>query len=209
MKHRQSSFDSPTPPPKRFTFLILIAVLAVACWLAGLFIFVRDTAAFIPQETTQKRDAIVVLTGGSNRLDVGFDLLQKGAGKKLFISGVYRGLEVKQLLKRWKDEPQNNLDCCVVLGFEAENTASNAIETIGWLRRENFRSIYLVTANYHIQRALLEFQALAPDLDIAPFPVVPDKMDMKLWWKEPVTRNLIAREYTKYLAVYAFQFLKK
>ena len=140
----------------------------------------------------QKLDAIVVLTGGSNRLDAGFNLLEQGFGKKLFISGVGRGLDVKHLLKRWKAEPQSQLDCCVVLGFEADNTVGNAVETAEWLHKEGFHSIYLVTANYHIRRALLEFGRLAPDVVITPFPVIPDRSDM----------SLIMREYTKYIAAY-------
>ena len=183
-------------------FIGLLAALAVIGWLAGLAAFVRSAAALPPQEPLQKLDAIVVLTGGSNRLEAGFDLLEKGSGKKLFISGVYRGIEVRKLLKRWKDEPQSSLDCCVVLGFAADNTVGNAAETVDWLRKENFRSFYLVTANYHIKRALLEFLSIAPDLDITPFPVAPDKIDLNLWWQDPATRNLILREYMKYVAAY-------
>lgn len=187
---------------KKRVILAGLAILAVAGWIAGLAIFIQDTLAIPVPAQWEKRDAIVVLTGGSNRVDTGFDLLEKGFGKKLFISGVYRGLEVKKLLKRWKDEPQSNLDCCVALGFEADNTAGNAVETVEWLRRENFRSIYLVTANYHIQRALLEFRGIAPDLDIIPIPVVPDKIDLHNWWRDPATRVLVAREYMKYIAVH-------
>ena len=150
----------------------------------------------------QKLDAIVVLTGGSNRLDAGFNLLEQGFGKKLFISGVYHGLDVKMLLKRWKAEPQSSLDCCVVLGFEADNTAGNAVETAEWLHKEGFHSIYLVTADYHIRRALLEFARLAPDVVITPFPVVPDKFDLANWWKDPVTAILLMHEYMKYTATY-------
>jgi uncharacterized SAM-binding protein YcdF (DUF218 family) len=166
------------------------AAFAVSLWLAGLSGFVHETEALSPPATLQKEDAIVVLTGGSNRLDAGFDLLEKGFGKKLFISGVYKGLEVKQLLKLWKDEPQSHLDCCVVLGFEADNTVGNAVETIDWLKKEGYHSIYLVTANYHLKRALLEFSSLAPDLNIVPFPVVPGPA---------TTKFLIPREYFKYL----------
>ncbi|MBI3441237.1 MAG: YdcF family protein [Proteobacteria bacterium] len=180
----------------------LIAALAVVGWFAGLCSFIQSAAVLQLPAQLQKLDAIVVLTGGSNRVDAGFDLLEKGLGKKLFISGVYRGIEVKNLLKRWKAEPQSNLDCCVVLGFEADNTAGNAIETVNWLRKENFHSVYLVTANYHIKRAMLEFDALAPDLHIVPFPVIPDRTDLSIWWKDSVTRNLVLREYLKYIAVY-------
>jgi uncharacterized SAM-binding protein YcdF (DUF218 family) len=185
-----------------FACIGLMLTLAVAGWCAGLSSFIRSASILPPAEPLQKRDAIVVLTGGSNRLDAGFDLLEKGFGKKLFISGVYRGTEIKMLLKHWKDEPQSSLDCCVVLGFEADNTAGNAVETVDWLRKEHYASLYLVTANYHLKRALLEFNRIAPDLDIAPFPVTPDKIDLKLWWQSPVTRNLILREYMKYIAAY-------
>lgn len=185
-----------------FSGLGLLLALCIAAWLYGLSAFVQSAAVELPTAPLKKVDAIVALTGGSNRIDTGFDLLEKGFAKKLFISGVYRTTDVKQLLKRWKDEPQGNLDCCVVLGFEADNTAGNAVETVEWLRKEGFHSVYLVTANYHIKRALLEFNALAPDLDITPFSVIPDRIDLVGWWNDPVTRRLILREYMKYVAVY-------
>jgi uncharacterized SAM-binding protein YcdF (DUF218 family) len=181
-----------------------MVTLAIAGWFAGLVWFIQSANSLTPVQPLQKLDAIVVLTGGSNRLDTGFDLLEKGFGKKLFISGVYRGLEVRQLLKLWKDESQGNLDCCVALGFEADDTLGNAVETVNWLRQENFHSIYLVTANYHIKRALLEFNSTAPDLRIIPFPVVPEKIELNTWWRDATTRNLVMREYAKYLAVYLF-----
>ena len=174
-------------------------VFAFAGWLAGLMAFVGDVADLPTPTATQKLDAIVVLTGGSNRLDAGFNLLEQGFGKKLFISGVYHGLDVKHLLKRWKSEPQSSLDCCVVLGFEADSTSGNAVETAEWLHKEGFHSLYLVTANYHIRRALLEFGRLAPDLVITPFPVIPDKFDVSNWWKDPATGMLVIHEYTKYI----------
>ena len=176
------------------SILSLLAALAFAGWFAGLVFFIRDAERLAPIEPLQKLDAIVVLTGGSNRLDAGFDLLAKGFGKKLFISGVSRGLDVKQLLKLWKDEPQDNLDCCVVLGFDADNTIGNAVETAVWLRQENFRAVYLVTASYHIRRALLEFSHAAPDVRVIPFPVAAGKTPL----------NLAAREYMKYLFVHLF-----
>lgn len=194
---------------KRTRVIIAFFCLLAIFWFAGLFIFVQS-AIFAPTpQPLQKLDAIVALTGGSNRLDTGFELLKKGLGKKLFISGVARGVEVKSLLKRWKDEPQSNLDCCVVLGFEADNTAGNAIETIEWLKKENFHSLYLVTANYHMKRALLEFKNISPNLNIVPFPVVPEKIDMNSWWKESSIRNLIVREYMKYVAAYVLQVWRR
>jgi len=168
-------------------------------WLAGLSSFARDVAALTPPSALQPLDAIVVLTGGSNRIDTGFNLLEQGLGKKLFISGVSRGVDVRQLLANWKDAPQASLDCCVVLGFEAADTVGNARETAEWLEKEGFHTLYLVTANYHIRRALLEFRRSAPDVEVTAFPVVPEGFDAAGWWKEPATCILLAREYAKYL----------
>lgn len=179
------------------TLLAALAAILLSGWLTGLVIFVRDVSSFDVPNPPRKLDAIVVLTGGTNRIDAGFNLLERRFGKKLFISGVYRGVDVKQLLKRWESETQEKLDCCVTLGFEATSTEGNAVEAAEWLKKEHFHSIYLVTANYHQRRALLEFERVAPDLAITPYPVLPDKLD----------NSVILHEYMKYLASYARSLL--
>lgn len=176
-----------------FTLLSLAAL-----WLGGLFSFVRGTAEMAPPAELKPADAVVVLTGGSKRLEAGFELLKKDMGKKLFISGVQRGVEAKELIKLTRQESSAKLDCCVALGG-AENTIENARETAEWLKKEEFHSFYLVTANYHMKRALLEFGNAVPGDDIIPYPVSPEKLEMKTWWREDVMRALIVREYSKYL----------
>lgn len=187
--------------------LITIAIISLICWSTGLLFFVKDISNITPLIPDKQLDAIVVLTGGSNRIDEGFNLLEKKLGKKLFISGVYKSVDTNQLLKRWKDEPQSELDCCVVLGFEAINTVQNAIETTRWLKAQKFDKIYLVTSNYHMKRALFEFKKRDHDLEIIPFPIIPKNLDMNFWWKDPVHRTLIIKEYTKYTAIRFVNFL--
>lgn len=192
--------------------LSLAVLFLLALWLAGLQWFTRgiiDYSAAPPSDITRTADAIVVLTGGSKRLETGFELLEKGIGKKLFISGVYRGVEVKELLKQWKKEKQDSLDCCVELGFEADDTIGNAKESIRWLKQQGYHSIYLVTANYHMKRAVLDFETFAPDLEIIPYPVLPEGPDMKDWWRNPAWRSLILREYMKYLATAVWSFMAR
>jgi len=36
------------------------------------------------------------------------------------------------------------------LGYEAKNTRGNAVEVAKWVRDHQYKSIRLVTANYHI-----------------------------------------------------------
>ena len=185
------------PPSTRATLLVVVLVLAAA-WLSGLFWFVRGVDGMQPPAGAQPLDAIIVLTGGTKRLDTGFDLLKKGMGKKMFISGVYRGVEARELMKLSRQESEEKLSCCVALG-NAGNTIENAQETSVWMKGEAFKSFYLVTANYHMKRALAEFRHIAPDFDAVPWPVAPQQVDMKKWWQDGAIRALIIREYVKYL----------
>ena len=144
-------------------------------------------------------DAIVVLTGGSGRLETGFELLHQGKGKKLFVSGVNRHVDLADLLRAAKIAPASAA-CCVVLGHHANNTRQNALETARWMRREGYRSLRLVTAWYHMPRSLLEFTRAMPDIEIVPHPVFPAELEPRRWWTERGDALLVLREYGKYLA---------
>lgn len=181
------------------TQFFLACLFLFALWLAGLHWFTRHVGDAPGGNGHARADAIVVLTGGSNRLQTGFDLLEKNLGKKLFISGVYRGVEVRELLRLWREEGHDDLKESVTLGFDADDTIGNARETAEWLRREKFRSFYLVTANYHLRRALLEFKIIAPGFRIISYPVTPEGLDMNNWWRNKAHRILIIKEYMKYL----------
>lgn len=143
-------------------------------------------------------DAIVVLTGGSDRLAVALDLLTADKGRKLFVSGVYRGVDVRQLIDLSQHSPED-LSCCVVLGYEADNTRGNAIETAAWMKSEGYRSLRLVTATYHMPRSLLEFRRTMPGIEIVPHPVFTEHFKRDDWWRWPGSSSLVVSEYTKYL----------
>ena len=147
-------------------------------------------------------DAIVVLTGGSDRLAVALDLLIADKGRKLFVSGVYRGVDVRQLLDLSQHSPED-LSCCVVLGYEADNTRGNANETAAWIKSEGFTSLRLVTATYHMPRSLLEFRRTMPEVEIVPHPVFTESFKRDDWWLWPGSSSLLISEYTKYLVALA------
>lgn len=146
----------------------------------------------------QRTDAIVVLTGGSDRLTVALDLLSADKGGKLFVSGVYHGVDVRQLLDLSQHSPED-LSCCVVLGYQADNTRGNAIETAAWMRAQGFTSLRLVTATYHMPRSLLEFRRTMPDIEIISHPVFPENFKTDDWWLWPGSSSLLITEYSKYL----------
>ena len=182
---------------RRFRFLLSTLIVCGLIWAAGFIWYVN----YIPKTVvnpTQKTDAIVVLTGGSERLSEGRRLLLNGLADKLFISGVYRGVEVDELLSVGKSDPRL-ISCCVVLGHVAENTRGNAIETAVWMYEEGYQSLRIVTANYHMPRSLLEFKSLMPDVEIIAHPVFPENVKIDNWWRFPGSAALIASEYNKYV----------
>jgi uncharacterized SAM-binding protein YcdF (DUF218 family) len=178
------------------------ALLALACAWCGGLVWFANTIPDTPEDQSEATDAIVVLTGGSQRLKSGLDLLADGKGKKLFVSGVYRSTDVAALLHTARQSP-DALQCCIVLGHEADNTLGNATETALWVSRENYRSLRLVTANYHMRRALLEFSRAMPGIRIVPHPVFPEGVKRERWWAWPGTLGLIVGEYDKYLLALA------
>ncbi len=173
-------------------------ILAVAAfWLGGLVWY----ASLIPRPgapSSAKSEAIVVLTGGSDRMAEGLRLLEGGFAQKLFVSGVYHRVEVKELLRVAKKNP-GELECCIELGYTADNTAGNARETAAWMDKEGFRSLRLVTASYHMPRSLVEFHRAMPEIEIIVHPVFPEGFKRDDWWLWPGSTILIASEFGKYL----------
>ncbi|MEE8622999.1 MAG: YdcF family protein [Alphaproteobacteria bacterium] len=193
----------PGRPPLRWA--ARIAALAVIAWTAGLVWFAENVPGEVEDPLTPT-DAVVVLTGGSGRLGVGLAVLAEKRAKKLFVSGVYRGIDVAQLLRISRQAPQD-LECCVVLGYTADDTAGNARETAAWMAKEGYSSLRLVTANYHMQRSILEFQRAMPTATLIPHPVFPRNFKGEAWWRWPGTASLILSEYTKYLLAAAGSLL--
>lgn len=192
---------------RRRRLLLVFVVVAFAAWLAGLLLFVDGVPRDVERSAVET-DAIVVLTGGTLRLERGLQLLGQKRAKKLFVSGVHRGVDVRELLRLSRQSPQA-LDCCITLGYSADHTAGNARETAEWMRKEGFRTLHLVTANYHMPRSLLEFGEAMPEIEIRPHPVFPEHVKMDDWWRWPGTAALIVGEYNKYLIAISRHWLER
>lgn len=180
--------------------IIYCFLLCLSIWAAGLFWFIGQIPSD-PSNETQEADAIIVLTGGSGRLEHGLDLLAQGKGKVLFISGVSKKTQLGDLLHYAPPGIRSNVASKpIILGHDAENTIGNAKETTEWLHREGHRTIYLVTSNYHMPRSLAEFQEITSDFIFIPTPVFPEEFKRSGWWKDRYSRTMILLEYHKLLA---------
>jgi len=178
-------------------FLLLFLALGGLAWAYGLVCFSQR----IPERVTDERthtDAIVVLTGGSERLEVGVGLYLAAMGEKLFISGVNARVQASDILPEGR-LTQEKMHCCIELGYEASNTIGNARETASWVRKEKLQSLRLVTASYHMPRSLLEFRHAIPYAKIVPHPVFPKNFHREQWWRWPGSAKLVLAEYHKFL----------
>ncbi len=160
--------------------------LGLLGWVLGLAWFALVMPMPAPPERT---DAIVALTGGPGRIDRALERLEAGDAKRLLISGVDTKVKPAELAAEY-GRPPALFDCCVALGFQATDTRSNATEVAAWVNRRGYRSIRLVTTDWHMRRAEYELRrVLGPDVRI-----VTDAVR-----SQPTLERLVS-EYHKYLA---------
>ncbi len=163
----------------------LIALL-ILLWGLGFAVFALTLPRPIGDRQT---DAIVVLTGGAGRLDRGIDLLARHQAQRLFVSGTDRTVRKKELAVR-TNRPVALFDCCVDLGKESVDTRSNATETARWLEAHHYRSVRLITTDWHMPRAHSDLNRALKDYDVT---VVPDAIR-----SQPGFMTLFT-EYNKYV----------
>ena len=191
-----TGFQSQRRAGRLFRRLLVATLAALLIWTAGLFSFAGSIPKSI-EAPARHTDSIIVLTGGSGRLEEGLNLLELNMAKRLFVSGVYQGVDVKTLFKMFQRNPWH-LETRVGIGT-ATNTLGNATETAEWIAGKGFRSMRLVTASYHMPRSLLEFKHAMPNAQITAHPVFPAHVKVDEWWAWSGTAKLIAGEYNKFL----------
>lgn len=178
-------------------FLLRLLGLAVIAFIAGFLVFVFSLDTRAP--ASPSANAIVALTGGAERLDAAAQLMRAHAGERLLISGVDESVTREDLLERLALDGAT-FDCCVDLGRAARDTRGNADETARWANERDYRSLVVVTANYHMPRTLLELGRAMPEVELVPYPVSPDEVKLGDWWRDGATFRILAGEYLKYVA---------
>jgi uncharacterized SAM-binding protein YcdF (DUF218 family) len=107
--------------------------------------------------TARATDAAVVLTGGPGRIDHAIDVLKAHQAQRLLVAGVDPAVTKPDLARRIAGSRQW-LACCVDLGSESVDTRSNAEEAGRWLAKHDYKSVRLITSDWHMRRARYEFQ---------------------------------------------------
>lgn len=189
------------PGLRRFVDLIMsvFALIGLSA-VVGFIIFIVQ----IPHtgQDIRKADAIVVLTGGADRLNDAMTLLRNGRAGRLLISGVHPDTSARDLARMHPDSAAL-FSCCVDLDHQALNTAGNALTTKLWVEGNRYASVILVTSGWHMPRAHVELARSLPDVDIIPHPVITESFRDGSWWRNGETLTLVMGEYLKYVAALA------
>ncbi|PTM40831.1 YdcF family protein [Bosea sp. 124] len=209
-RHEELAYAARNPNPAAVAAR-RVSLARVAFWAAlvlstaALVVFgcgyLRFASGIVSREpvAVPRTDAIVVVTGGSQRVGDAIGLLGAERGSRLLISGVNEKTSREELAKL-NPSSRELLACCVDLDYRARNTIGNAIEARRWVRSHGFRSLLVVTSNYHMPRTIAEFAHAMPGIRLVPHPVVTDQIDTAGWWNRWSTVKVLMPEYAKYLA---------
>jgi uncharacterized SAM-binding protein YcdF (DUF218 family) len=186
-----------TAPPRPARRAMLSGLGAAALlgllWAVGFAWFLSTALTETPPPPAA--DGIVALTGGAGRVETALRLLADGRARLLLVSGVGGAAEFTELARLAGVDP--HLGSRVTLGRVAASTRGNAAETADWARNNAIRSLIVVTAGYHMPRALAELTRALPGVSLYPAPVLPPA----LRGGNPTSMlRLLAGEYTKWLA---------
>jgi uncharacterized SAM-binding protein YcdF (DUF218 family) len=158
-------------------------------WLLGFAWFVMVMPKPADQSPT---DAIVVLTGEQGRIQRGLAVLGAGKAKRMLVSGVGTHVSPRQFALA-QTVPDALMRCCIDLGKQAVDTTTNAQETADWVSAGKFKSVRLVTSDWHMRRARLEMaQTIGKDVTILPDAVEsePDLANLFTEYNKLVLRQL-------------------
>jgi uncharacterized SAM-binding protein YcdF (DUF218 family) len=103
-------------------------------------------------------DAVVVLTGGSGRIEHGIEVLRAHRARRMLVAGADPLVTKADMARRLGGNSVALLKCCVDLGTESVDTRSNAEEAMRWLAKHHFSSLRLITSDWHMRRARYEFR---------------------------------------------------
>ncbi len=140
----------------------------------------------------------MVLTGGYQRIDQAVELLREGAGNRLLISGVHPTTTRTQI-RKMTQSPADLFSCCVDIGYDAIDTIGNAREAANWIHSRGYKSVLVVTNNYHMPRSLAELKYVDPATEFIPYPVVNSDLKTQNWFTNPNALRTMLYEYCKVL----------
>ncbi len=185
-------------------FFIFFMISTFILFFIALSDFKENILSFTKYDKKESPN-IVILTGGTNRIKDGLKIIKdfrksKKRSYKILVSGTGIGFTKNSL----KNQLGSNFDpkliqCCIDLDNVSKNTITNASETFKWTQKNDIKEFILITSNYHLPRAYLEFKNIMPNLNIHTYAITPKKHEIENWLNSYQTFGLVFTEYCKYI----------
>ena len=153
--------------------LVTVCGVLLALFVFGFVLFAANIMRD-PVPTEETADGIIVLTGGDYRITEGAKLLHDHRAERLLISGVNAKTSRDDLIKL-SGLDIGTFNCCVDLGYSAQDTIGNAEEARTWVSGRKVHRLIVVTSSYHMPRSLAELALVLPDVTLIAHPVVPTR----------------------------------
>ena len=143
--------------------------------------------------STDKKEAIVVLTGDRGRIPRAIELLRERGTPLLLVSGAGRRVTKRDLINQQGDAAAFIHETWERIEMESESgtTVENALESGKILAKNGIHRVILVTSDYHMPRALKVFQIVKGEFEYFPYPVASEIYPLTSagaeefdgWWK--------------------------
>ena len=182
---------------------IIISIIATIILIS---IIGANLGKFLVQsDKLEKVDAIVVFSGDNGpRTERAVELLKEGYADYLILSGgkVYDDVTMAELMKNHAiklgvDESK------ILIDDEAATTNENAEFTADIIEENNFKSVIVVTSDYHTRRSKLAMEKALEDtlidgekVSVSVTPSKEEKFTTK-WWTSGNSVLMVISEYLK------------
>lgn len=186
------AFLGVTPRRRRMTIAGVVALTVAAILATTIMRFVHLMSA--ADQLPSHADGIVAFTGGPERVETALRLLAEGRADRLLLSGIGGGAELTELARLARVDPRP-LAARVTIDRTSASTRDNALETAAWAHQNDIHSLLVVTAFYHMPRAVTELSRALPEVTLYPVAVLATGRQ-----EATVPFRLIAEEYFKFLA---------
>lgn len=177
-----------------FLLLVLVVLLAIAADFARFALLVGGSE----RPADPRAEGIVALTGGAARIDGALTLLSANRAARLLISGVNPSVGRREIASTLDPDARGSLDTRVDLGHAARDTIGNADEARAWAEDHKYRSLIVVTSDYHMPRSMVELASAMPDVELIAYPIRNPQLEMERWWRHANSARLLLAEYLKY-----------
>lgn len=184
---------------KKKLFLVLFVLLSIiVLWFSTPFWLKKIGSFPIANETLQKADIIIVLSGDDEgqRLRHAFSLYQRGYAREILLSGATNLWEETgiDLMKKYLIQlgvPQKD----ILSEKLSESTVENASFSRHLLEERGLKSAIVVTSPTHTRRVSIIFKKIFSPKIRASVSSDPNAFQGDAWWHDPSSRRAVIREY--------------